>query len=304
MLDQLRQIAIFAKAIEHGSFRGAAKELRLSPSVISHHIAQLEDKLGIALIYRSTRQLTLTNDGEVLLKSAQGMLSAIEEGLSEISGHSKEPSGELRVTMSAVLSQSQLVDGIAGFKARYPKIRIELDFSDERRDLIRDGFDLAIRTAPSRGRAANRKSLFLSDRMLIAAPDYLRQMEPILHPKDLDKVAWIELTPARNVKNIVRNRSQVAQVSPPTTLGANDASAVYRLARSGAGVAIVPKFLAEADIAAGRMFIVLPDWKADPLETFAEWPVNAPKNGAARLLVEVLVHQAAKPLGASDAEIN
>ncbi|UZD91734.1 LysR family transcriptional regulator [Cognatishimia activa] len=292
MLDQLRQIAIFAKAIEHGSFRGAASELRLSPSVVSHHIAQLEEKLGVALIYRSTRRLSLTRDGERLLASAQTMIAAVEEGLNAISGHSSEPSGELRVTISAVLSQSELIEKVSNFKELYPKVGVELDFSDERRDFIRDGIDLAIRTGPNRKRAANRKALFSSQRVAVATPDFLAKAPTISHPRDINQSTWIELTPARNVKMIFQKAGEAdVQVTPKAYLSANDAYAVYQLARTGAGLAVVPNFLAQEDIAAGRVEVVLPDWKVEPLQTYAEWPSNAPKAGLARLLVEELAKQ-------------
>ena len=297
MLDQLRQIAIFTKAIEYGSFRGAASELRLSPSVVSHHIAQLEEKLGVALIYRSTRRLTLTKDGEILLASGQTMLEAVEGGLNEISGHSNEPAGELRVTMSAVLSQSHLVESISNFKARYPKIRIELDFSDERRDLVRDGIDLAIRTGPNRKRAPNRKSLFLLKRMVVATPEFLAGTSEIRHPKDLNNCNWIELTPARNVKtNLEKAGERSVQIAPKAYMSANDAMAVYRLVCAGSGISVVPNFLAEQDIASGAMQEILPDWNVEPLETYAEWPSNAPKGGIARLLVEALAKRADAPV--------
>ena len=91
MLDELRQIAIFAKTVDHGSFRGAAQALRLSPSVVSHHIAQLEEKLGVALIYRSTRRLALTREGEQFLKSAHAMVKAVETGLSGLHNKVESP---------------------------------------------------------------------------------------------------------------------------------------------------------------------------------------------------------------------
>ena len=132
MIDLLRQMAIFAKTIDHGSFRGAARELKLSPSVVSHHISQLEEHLGVALIYRSTRKLTLTREGERLLLAARNMLEAVESELLELSLSGKEPSGELRITLGSILSQSQLTDIIADFSMTYPRIKIVLDYSDMR----------------------------------------------------------------------------------------------------------------------------------------------------------------------------
>jgi DNA-binding transcriptional LysR family regulator len=115
MIDRLRQMAIFAKTIDHGSFRGAARELRLSPSVVSHHISQLEDNLGVALLYRSTRKLTLTREGEKLLAATQKMLEAVEGELLDLSVSARTPSGELRITIPSVLSQSGFTDQIAAF---------------------------------------------------------------------------------------------------------------------------------------------------------------------------------------------
>ena len=110
MIDRLRQMAIFAKTIDHGSFRGAAKELHLSPSVVSHHISQLEEHLGVALIYRSTRKLTLTREGDRLLAATRTMLEAVESELQTLSAGANVPSGELRITAPSVLSKSSFTD--------------------------------------------------------------------------------------------------------------------------------------------------------------------------------------------------
>ncbi len=289
MHDELRQIAIFAKTIECGSFRGAAAELQLSPSVISHHIAQLEDKLGVALIYRSTRRLTLTSDGEKLLNSAHTMLDAVESGLNELRGHSEEPSGTLRVTMSSALSQSRLIDDIAAFSMRYPKILLRLDFTDERRSLVNDGYDLAIRTGLNRSRAANRQSMFKGKRRLVAAQSYLATHGPIERPEDLKDQQWIILAPAQGIKPELKKPGRPNfQIVPDIQISVNDAYALYRFARAGVGVAIVPEFLAADDIASGVVRVLCPDWELVSLETYAEWPANAPKGGITKLLVSEL----------------
>ncbi len=289
MFDELRQIAIFAKAIDHASFRSAAEELRLSPSVVSHHISQLEDKLGVALIYRTTRQLTLTRDGERLLESARIMLDAVETGLADLRDRSNDPSGELSLTLPSVLSKSRLVDDIAAFSLRYPKIRIHMDFSDEKKSLVKDGYDLAIRLSPSRKKAANRQSLFKIGRHLVASRSYLERHGDFAKPEELNGSDWIELEPVRMLKVVLRKQGKRAiQVAPKTSLSANDALALYRLARAGAGVAIVPDFLVDEDSDAGKVEILFPDWELDHLEAFAEWPPNAPKSGIIKLLVSEL----------------
>lgn len=145
MIDELRQIFIFAKTVDHGSFRAAAKALRLSPSVVSHHVGQLEQSLGTALLYRSTRKLSLTPDGERLLSAAHTMIEAVEAGVQDIANQTRHVSGILRLTVPAVLGQSDLTDQFARFAVAYPQVRIDIDYSDSRRDIIGDGYDVAIR---------------------------------------------------------------------------------------------------------------------------------------------------------------
>src|SRR5262245_60970627 len=145
MLDHLRAMAVFARTVETGSFRGAAKALGLSPSVVSHHVAQLEARLGVALLYRSTRRLTLTSDGNKLFEAARTMLEAAEGGLDQIAERSKEPSGHLSVTAPEVFVSGRVVDGLAAFARAFPKVTLAVSFTDMPLDLIRDGIDLAIR---------------------------------------------------------------------------------------------------------------------------------------------------------------
>lgn len=287
MIDRLRQLAIFAKTIDHGSFRGAARELRLSPSVVSHHISQLEDSLGVALIYRSTRKLTLTREGHRLLAAAQKMLEAVEGELADLSVSATTPSGELRMTVPSVLSQSHFTEQIAAFSKAHPRIKLSLDFSDIRRDLIDDGFDIAIRMGPKAKTTATSRKLFSVERKLVASTDYLASRLAPDHPDDIANWDWLALTPVQNVPvSFTKAGGTQATIKPEPRVFANDAQALYRLARAGAGLAIVPDFLASEDVEAGSMKFVLPDWKLRAIDVFAAWPANAPKHGLIHLALD------------------
>lgn len=289
MIDRLRQMAIFAKTIDHGSFRGAARELRLSPSVVSHHISQLEDSLGVALIYRSTRKLTLTREGHRLLAAAQKMLEAVEGELAELSMSANAPSGELRMTIPSVLSQSHFTEQIAAFSQAHPRIKLSLDFSDIRRDLIDDGFDIAIRMGPKAKTTATSRKLFSVERKLVASTDYLASRLAPDHPDDIADWDWLALTPVQNVPvSFTKAGGTQATIKPEARVFANDAQALYRLARAGAGLAIVPDFLASEDVEAGSMKYVLPDWKLRAIDVFAAWPASAPKHGLIHLALDAL----------------
>ncbi|MEM7470708.1 MAG: LysR family transcriptional regulator [Pseudomonadota bacterium] len=286
MIDELRQIAIFAKTIDHGTFKGAADDLRLAPSVVSHHISQLESKLGVTLIYRSTRKLTLTREGERLLESAHIMTDAVDAALDDLRGTLSEPSGVLRVTATSGLSHSRLVKQITDFCARHPKINIQLEFSDERRHLIGDGFDVAIQVGEKDTLAPNRQSLFEGKRCIAGDPSYLSQFGPIETPNDLKRLSWVILAGVKGSnQKLKRSGQSPVEIDTVGQITADSSLAVYRFVKAGAGIAIVPEFLTEDDVAKGNVQILLPDWQLDALDVFAEWPSNASKDGIVRLFV-------------------
>lgn len=289
MLDELRQIAIFAKAMDHGSFKGAADELRLAPSVVSHHISQLEEKLGVTLIHRSTRRLTLTREGTRLLEAGYAMRDAIGGALDEVRGQADAPSGVLRIAITSGLSQSKLVEGITAFCETYPDVRVQLAFSDRRPDLIAEGFDVAIQVGPSGDTALDARALFKGECCVVAAPSYLAKQGAIAVPQDLEVCRWVTLSGLRGAKPTFEGpKGAQVSVTPKGQISADTSLAVYRFAKAGAGVAIVPSFLVAEDVAQGTVQVLLPDWRLDAIDVVAEWPANVPKAGIIALFVEAL----------------
>ena len=288
MLDHLRQVAIFAKTVDHGSFRAAAQALRLSPSVVSHHITQLENHLGVALLYRSTRRLSLTRDGERLIGSARAMLEAAETGLQAVSDQAAQPSGELQITIPAALAQSHVVDRIAQFTATYPAVRLTLDFSDLRREVIADGIDVALRMGWLEDSSLKARKLFDVQRYLIAAQSYVDQRSKPESPNDLQDWDWLTLAQVGLTTEFRTEGKPVTTLRPNPRLSVNDAHALYHLARSGAGLALVPEYLTHEDIAAGLVRRVLPDWNVASVGVYAVWPPNAPKEGLSALFINFL----------------
>lgn len=290
MIQHLRQMAIFAKTIDHGSFRAAAKALNLSPSVISEQLSQLENQLGVALIYRSTRSLSLTRDGEQLLKSARAMLEEAESGLEKISNHTSQPSGILSITMPAVLAHSKLVDQLSSFANQHPNVELSVDFSDARRNLINDGFDLAIRMGWLKDSALIARKLSTVNRRLVASKTYLTSKPEPITPQDLKAWEWVELSEVKNRKEkFLKEDEKPITIKPMSHISVNDAHALYQFARAGAGLSLVPEFLAEEDVRNGIVEYVLPDWHVESLGIYAVWPENASRNSLTRILVDFLV---------------
>ena len=288
MLDQLRPMAVFARTVETGSFRAAAKALKLSPSVVSHHVGQLEERLGVALLYRSTRSLSLTPDGEKLFGAARAMLEAAEAGLDAMSGQSSAPTGELRMTAPAVLAAGTLIDDIAAFSQQFPKVQLSLNFTDQRRDLIGDGIDVAIRMGWLEDSALKAKKLQMVKRVLIAAPHYVANRKPPRRPTDLADWDWLQLKQVRHESTFTNTRGASQRLEFTPKLLVDNAVALYRLSRAGLGLAMLPDFLADDDIGQGRMIEVLPAWKLEPLSVYAVWPPNAPRDGLTARFVNFL----------------
>jgi len=289
MLDELRQIAIFAKTVDHGSFRGAAEALRLSPSVVSHHVGQLEERLGTALLYRSTRKLSLTREGERLLTAAHIMIDAAEAGIQDIANQTHQLSGLLRLTAPAVLAQSKITDRLAGFSIAYPRVKLSIDFSDDRRDIIANGFDLAIRVGQLKDSSLKAVKLFDLPRRLVASPDYFKSMSKPKSPNDLNDWDWLELAPVWKKKATFKKARQSETVDKKQPrISVNNVNALLQLTRAGAGLAVVPEFLVEPDISKGNLQYVLPQWTTEPVTTYAVWPSNAPKHGLTKHFVDFL----------------
>lgn len=289
MIDRLRQMAIFAKTIDHGSFRGAAQELKLSPSVVSHHVSQLEEHLGVALIYRSTRKLALTSDGERLLEATRKMLDAVEgelEGLSETAG---TPAGTLRLALPMMLSQSKLTKKLAAFSVAFPRVELSLDFSDTRRELVADGFDLAIRVGTRPKNTPTSRQLFVIQRKMVASKSYLAAHPKAVTLEEFQSLDWI-LMPQVHSGSVALTNSDGRKVTikPNSHISSNNAFSLYRLALEGAGITIVPEILAERDLAKGEVVEVLADWKLQPIEVFAEWHSNTPKKGLVHQVLDAL----------------
>ncbi|MEL6287655.1 MAG: LysR substrate-binding domain-containing protein [Pseudomonadota bacterium] len=291
MLKSLRALAVFAKAMEHGSFRAAAAELKISPSVVSHHIAQLEQELGVALIYRSTRQLSLTRDGEQLLEAARAVVAAAEAGVAAVKGQGPGLSGELNVTAPAVLAKSFLAGRVAGFVQSHPHVSVSIDYTDERRDVIGEGIDVAIRMGWLRDSALKSRKLLEVERILLASSTYMANRKTPQTPADVEDLDWLELTPVP-LKPAFKRRSS-APVTPRLTprLRVNSATALYQLMVEGAGLAILPRFLATDDLASGRVIQLLPQWQLPSISIYAVRPANSPRRGPVTEFVKALARK-------------
>lgn len=283
MIDELRGMAIFCRTVEIGSFRGAAHELKLSPSVISHHVAQLENRLGVTLLYRSTRNISLTNEGRCLFEASRNMIYAAERGLNSIIQHTNQPAGELKINMPAILARSQIIKSIAKFSDTYPKVKLTIQFSDRIQEMTKAGVDISIRIGNMKDSALKSKKIFSIERKLVAAPWLINNTTGIYNPDELSQLSWIDLQmlpPHRVLKNKHGKKIKV-NFTPKIVVDSVDAAC--QLAIAGAGIASPPAFLAENELRMGTLIEVLPEWQLEPLGVYAIWQPNILKSSLTSL---------------------
>ncbi len=288
MLNQLRQIAIFAKTVEHGSFRAAAKVLHLSPSVVSHHIAKLEEELGVALLYRSTRKLSLTSDGEALLVSAHAMMESAENFFSVATNQSTQLIGELSVALPAVMQQSKVINEIGNFVNLHPNMLVNLDFSDLVRDLIKDGIDVAIRMGWLEDSGLKARKLYEVKRCVVGSANYVNSKPNKITIEEIETWDWIELSQVgfNNLFSFKNNPKRMFK--PKARIRVNSAFAMQQLVANDNGLAALPEFVIEDKLASGEFIQILPDVDIPSIGVYAVWPANAPKGGMTSQFVEYL----------------
>lgn len=275
MMDQFKAMAVFRKVVETGTFRGAAKALDLSPSVVSHHITQLEANLGTALLYRSTRRISLTSDGHRLFDASTKMVEAAQAGLDAIRSHTEQPSGRLKVAVTgAVFESPPYVDHIVAFARAHPKVDLSISFSDQKIELIGSIFDAAVRIGWLDDSRYKARKLCEIGRSLVASRDYMQDRKPPKTIEDLDTFDWIKLTQLPVNKQLINKSGDVPTVRPKIAIEVDSVAALRRMALSGMGVAAIPRFLIASDIIDGRLIELKPHWDLMSAAAYIVWPNN------------------------------
>jgi len=283
-------MAIFAKVAEAGSFRAAAKALDLSPSVVSHHISRLEEHLGTALLYRSTRRVSLTDNGAELFASAKAMVEAAEAGLDAIRVRSDQPAGRLRIAVAgAVFENPPYIDHLVGFAKRYPKVELSISFSDQKVELIGSSFDAAIRIGWLEDSRYKARKLCEIERAVVVAPGYLAGKPMPKALRDLEAWDWIKLAQIPVSRQLIDIRGEVPPFNPHVAAEVDSVAALSNLAISGIGLACVPRFLVRSELHDGRLIALSPDWELQPASVYAVWPNNVAADSLTMRFVHFLV---------------
>ncbi|MBW8760088.1 MAG: LysR family transcriptional regulator [Burkholderiales bacterium] len=262
-----------------GSFTAAAQRLGLSKAAMSQRIAELERAAGVPLVRRTTRSVRLTEAGDRLVEATRGAFEQIEQGFAGVQDRVGEPHGVLRASAPVALGRQQIVPRLAGFLRAYPQVRVELELTDRLVAMAQEGFDVALRHTAAPPDTHVAWPLCATRSWLVASRAYLRRAGAPAAPGDLathdclhylrpgDTPAWsFEPDPARGGKPPASGGR--VSVAVRGVFAANNSEALREAALAGLGIALLPDFSAQAAVRAGKLQLVLPQWK--PVGAFGE----------------------------------
>ena len=259
---ELSNLDTFVKVVQTGSFTRAAEQLHTQKAHVSRVVSQLEAELGVRLLERTTRSLSLTEIGREFFERAVGILGAADDARRAVQQAQGEPRGTLRLSCGVEFGMLAVNRWVRDYLLRHPDVNVDLEMTGRVVDLVHEGFDLAVRVGPLADSTLAARKLGDLHYGLFAAPGYLRRHPPPRQPGDLAQHALIRFSGSRLrlVWTFTRG-ADTQRVEPVARLNANNSFAVRDAAVDALGIAQLPLLLAQPEVDAGRLVPVLADWK-------------------------------------------
>lgn len=293
------QFLAFACAARHGNFAHAGRELGVTPSTVAKRIVRLEEQLGVKLFHRTTRQVTLTTDGEALYARCEKILADVDELESLAAGASGEPRGELRINVPISYGKRVVLPALAGLLIRHPDLTADVRLSDQVCDLVKEGMDAAVRILPLNDSRLASRQVGLQHLVACASPAYLESAGMPRHPSRLESHAFILFrnpTAGRERPVQFQVNGKPLDLHPPRRVMLDDGEGMVRAACLGLGLTQVPDYMAMDELARGTLVEVLAAFRPEPMPISIVWPGNRLMPPRVRAFIDVL---AAAPLDAA-----
>jgi DNA-binding transcriptional LysR family regulator len=294
-MQPLEGFYYFTQVVDHGGFARAARALGIPKSRLSRHVVALEGQLNVRLLNRSTRRFAVTEVGQEVYRHAAAMLTEADAALEAVEFARAEPRGTIRASCPVALAQSALAAMLPDFLARYPAIRLQMYVSNRRVDVVREGFDLAlrVRTQPSGEDGLVMRAFGRANQLLVASPGYLahagapvspqelRERETLDYGGELDRGPW-ELVGA--------NGESVRAEHTPRVL-CHDFIVLRAAALAGLGIAQLPESVVREDLKSGALTRVLPDWNTPEGIVHVVFPSRRGLLPAVRVFIDFLAER-------------
>ncbi len=290
-MDTLAAMRAFAAVARQHSFTAGARELGLSTKVASNHVRALEERLGVQLLHRTTRKVTLTDTGRAYYERCVPLLDQFDEVESVVQARQSELAGLIRMTAPTAFGSAQLIDqALATFQATHPKVEIDLHLADHRMNIVEEGFDLALRFGALEDSNFMARKLLDMRLVIHAAPSYLSEHGEPRHPSALATHNCLrQQTSAEPALWRFQDENGPFTVRVNGSFRANSPRAVAHMAAGGLGVGMTPLYVAQPFVDTGQLKLLFEDFEATALPLHAVYPGTRHLVARVRALIDHLV---------------
>jgi len=280
---------VFVRVVETNGFTRAAESLQMPKASVTTQIQQLEARLGIKLLNRTTRHVSVTADGAAYYERCVRILADIEETEQSLGNKRRAPAGRLRVDVPAFAGRSIFAPALPVFFARYPDIQLEMGCTDRPIDLLEEGVDCVVRggALPDSGLVARRVGEL--EMVTCATPSYLRRFGVPLAPADLAGHKHVNYFSSKTGKifefDFERDGERVA-FPVDGHVAVNDSNAYLAIGLTGLGIMQIPRYAVRAELVSGALVQILPDWRSEPIPVHVLYPQNRHLSNKVRVFVD------------------
>lgn len=294
--DRWGSIVAFEAVGRRLSLVSAADELALSASALSRRIANLEQRLGVRLLQRTTRQMQLTEIGEAYLRRCQALIEQVEQMDAIASDTRSEPAGTLRISLPTLYGQLEVAPRLPRFMERYPKIRMQVLLSDAYIDMVAQRIDVAVRIGDLKDSDYVARRLAPNTRYLCASPGYLARCGAPAAPEELVDHSCLHFSPLADGRRwrLVQAGRRAVEVSINPVLTADNAELLRQAALTGRGIALLADFIVRDDIAAGRLVPVLTRWPPADSGIHVVYPAGRHLPARTRAFIDFMIEASAR----------
>ncbi|WP_338801670.1 LysR substrate-binding domain-containing protein [Pseudomonas sp. RSB 5.4] len=293
-MDRFDAMQAFARVVEAGSFTKAAETLHMSKTTVTQRVQQLEARLRVKLLNRTTRKVNVTADGAIYYERVIKLLADMDDAETSLSGASALPRGRLRVDVPSPLARLILVPALPEFHARYPDIQIDMGVSDRIVDIIDENVDCVVRGGELLDQSLMARRVADLQLGVFAAPSYLARAGTPLHPRELEDshhrvVGFLWARTGKPVPYALHNGSEHLQIKGRHILAVDDGNAYLAAGLAGMGVLWLPRYMSHAHQARGELVPLFEDWQLEPMPLYVAYPPNRHVSLKLRVFIDWII---------------
>ncbi|MHC3822414.1 LysR family transcriptional regulator [Pseudomonas sp. G3-19] len=293
-MDRFDAMQAFARVVEAGSFTKAAETLHMSKTTVTQLVQQLEARLRVRLLNRTTRKVNVTADGAIYYERVIKLLADMDDAETGLSGASALPRGRLRVDVPSPLARLILVPALPEFHARYPDIQIDMGVSDRIVDIIDENVDCVVRGGELLDQSLMARRVADLQLGVFAAPDYLARAGTPQHPRELEDshhrvVGFLWARTGKPVPYALHNGSEHLQIKGRHVLAVDDGNAYLAAGLAGMGVLWLPRYMSHAHQTRGELVPLFEDWQLEPMPLYVAYPPNRHISQKLRVFIDWIV---------------